>query len=116
MDDILCNLVKCTFRRVLAIILKNIQPPSGILFIAAVANCSFAHKMKGLFGFAFLLFISVGKLSVLYWDNIEGGLLCWLPWSSFSDKRSEVLFFVFIFFLHASGKSCLGYLSKKSCL
>ena len=46
--------------------------------------------------------------------NSEGGLLCWLPWSSFTDKRSEVLFFVYIFFLHESGKRCLGYLSKKS--
>ena len=46
--------------------------------------------------------------------NSEGGLLCWLPWSSFTDKRSEVLFFVYIFFLHESDKRCLGYLSKKS--
>ena len=46
--------------------------------------------------------------------NSEGGLLCWLPWSSFTDKRSEVLFLVYIFFLHESDKRCLGYVSKKS--
>ena len=113
MDDILCNLINCTFRSVLAITLKNIQPPSGILFIAVVANCSVAHKMKGLFGLAFLLCISVGKLfyiGIILKEVCSVGFLGRLS----LIKGVRCSFLCTFFFLHASGKRCLGYLSKKS--